>query len=154
LPDTFDDKLEQDGDDVTNENKIKTNENLDEDEIIEDQPVTLKLLFKSITKMPKELVMLLVCQFCGWLAFFTCEIFFTDFVGQVGSFIYLISRFNYCVYSRKLLIITYPGHTVLIKPSLAFLKRIWPFLNDFGQSTASVFWLFLNSLKWLRNAIV
>ena len=90
MPDTFDDKLEQDGDDAANENKIKTNENLDESEIIEDQPVTLKLLFKSITKMPRELVMLLVCQFCGWLAFFTCEIFFTDFVGQVGSFISLL----------------------------------------------------------------
>jgi len=63
----------------------KNDENLNEEEIIEDQPVTLKLLFKSITKMPKELVMLLVCQFCGWLAFFSCEIFFTDFVGQVSE---------------------------------------------------------------------
>ena len=83
LPEIFE---ENDADDASSFSKTNSGKDLDETEIIEDQPITLKLLFKSITKMPKELVMLLVCQYCGWLAFFSNEIFFTDFVGQVGAF--------------------------------------------------------------------
>ena len=79
LPEIFE---ENDADDASF-NKTNSVKDLEAEEIIEDQPITLKLLFKSITKMPKELVMLLVCQYCGWLAFFSNEIFFTDFVGQV-----------------------------------------------------------------------
>jgi len=32
--------------------------------------------------MPKELLRLLICQFFGWTALFSCEFFFTDFVAK------------------------------------------------------------------------
>lgn len=33
--------------------------------------------------MPKELIRLLICQLFGWLALFSNELFFTDFIAQV-----------------------------------------------------------------------
>lgn len=71
-------------DEEASESKKEANLN-EEEEIIEDKPVSLGMLLKSITRMPKELAMLLLCQFYGWLAFFSLEIFFTDFVGQVNN---------------------------------------------------------------------
>jgi hypothetical protein len=49
------------------------------------EPVIISLhsIFFNLFEMPTELRRLIVCQTLGWLAFFSTQLFFTDFIAQV-----------------------------------------------------------------------
>ncbi|CAF1016480.1 unnamed protein product, partial [Brachionus calyciflorus] len=64
----------------SNQKNIDLSEENDDDN--EDKPVTIRMLYQSVIKMPKELTRLLFCNLLGWLAFFSTSLFFTDFIGQ------------------------------------------------------------------------
>ena len=44
--------------------------------------------------MPKELIRLLICQLLGWMALYSNESFFTDFIAQVIYIFYSPAFFN------------------------------------------------------------
>ena len=45
--------------------------------------ISLLSLFVNLLEMPTELKRLIICQTLGWLAFFSTQLFFTDFIAQV-----------------------------------------------------------------------
>ncbi|RNA27188.1 SLC45A2 [Brachionus plicatilis] len=69
-------------DDLMHEENCAALQVEDDEDDDEDKPVTLKMLYQSVLKMPRELIRLLVCNLLGWLAFFSTSLFFTDFIGQ------------------------------------------------------------------------
>ncbi len=49
--------------------------------------ISLHSIFINLFEMPTELRRLIVCQTLGWLAFFSTQLFFTDFIAQVTFYI-------------------------------------------------------------------